>query len=174
MGIIVLFLVHAALGGFQLAGMLAGGIRIMTVLSWIMAGLIAVHAVIGGILTVRTLKAQKKAGVSYPAENKLFWTRRISGAAVMMFILLHIAVFVGKNSDGVFRLTLFDGAALAGQILLVLSAALHAVTNIKPLMLSLGVKSYKEFALDLLMILSVILLLAGTGFVIYYKRWSVF
>ena len=174
MGTVVLFLVHAAVGGLQLAGLVPGGSRVMTVLAWVMAVFIVLHTLIGIKLTADTLSAMKKSGTGYFRENKLFWLRRISGAAVMLFIISHIILFMGETEGGAFRLSLFDSIRLAGQILLVLSVAVHLITNIKPLMISLGIKNGRELALDILLITAVILALAGVGFVVYYIRWRVF
>ncbi|MBR1723664.1 MAG: pilus assembly protein PilX [Ruminococcus sp.] len=174
MTVLVLFLIHAAMGSFQLAGILPGGSTLLSVMAWVMLTLICLHAVIGIKLTADTLRAIKASGTSYFKENKLFWTRRISGFAIMLFILFHVMIFMGRSDGGAFRLSFFGGLQLAGQILLVLSIALHVMTNIKPLMLALGAKSYKELALDILFVLSAVLLFSGAGFVVYYIRWSVF
>ena len=59
MGIVVLFLIHAIAGGFQLAGVFSGGSQVLKVLAWVMAILILIHTVIGCKLTADTLKACK-------------------------------------------------------------------------------------------------------------------
>ena len=70
MGILVLFLIHAIAGGFQLAGILSGGSAVMQILAWVMLGMILIHVIIGCKLTVDTLKACKQSGTSYYKENK--------------------------------------------------------------------------------------------------------
>ena len=173
MGILVLLLIHGIMGGFQLAGIVPGGNPLLSTLAWIMAAMIAAHTVIGVILTVQTLKALKKSGAPYFRENHLFWTRRISGFAVMFLIFSHLLIFMGKSEQGVYRLSLFGRLQLITQILMVLAIAVHVLTNIRPLMTALGVKGYREFFVDLLLILSVILLLCGLAFVVYFLRWQV-
>lgn len=170
--IIILFLIHAVAGGFQLMGLLPGGNGILSVLAKILLLLITIHAVIGVKLTWDSMAACKKSGVSYYKENRLFWARRISGFAVMLFILIHVILFLGKN-DGAYRLNYFGSFQLATQILMVLSLAIHMITNINPLMISFGVLKMKEYAVDILVVLSGILLFTGTGFVIYYIRWII-
>ena len=172
MGILVLFLIHAVLGGFQLAGMMPGGRKILTVLAWLMTVLIAAHGILGCILTVQTLIAQKKAGAAYRKENRLFWTRRMSGFAVMLLILTHIVIFLGSPAGGVYRLHLFGVVQMISQILLVMTVAVHVLTNIKPLMLALGARGFREFFTDILLILSVILCFCGIAFLIYFLRWQ--
>ena len=84
---------------------------------------------------------------------------------------VHLEIF-GKGGGDPVRLSLFEVPQLITQILLVLSLVLHIITNIRPLMISLGMKSYKELVLDLALILSIILLFAGAGFTVYYFRWQ--
>ncbi|MBP3796655.1 MAG: pilus assembly protein PilX [Ruminococcus sp.] len=174
MCIIVLFLIHAAMGALQLTGLIPGGSLFMKAAAWTMVAFTVVHMVIGIKLTADTLKALKKSGAGYFRENRLFWIRRISGMAIIAFIAVHVMVFLGSQEGGAFRLTEFNAIRLAGQILLVVSVALHVISNIKPLMLGLGAKDHKALGADMLFVISVMLLLSGIAFVIYYIRWRVF
>ena len=158
MGIIVLFLIHAITGGLQLAGIIGGGNPVLKVLAWIMLVMIAAHVVIGIKLTADSLLACKKAGVSYFKENKLFWTRRISGFATIIFVLLHVILFMGNTSAGAYRLNLFATPQLVVMIFFVISVAVHVLTNIKPLMIALGQKGLKEFVTDILLVISAFLI----------------
>ena len=173
MMILLLFLVHGIVGAFQLIGLMPGGSTVLRVLSWVMTGLILVHAVIGIKFMIEALLTAKKTKAPYLKENLLFWTKSVSGLAIMLFLLSHILIFVGRQ-NGVFRLNYFGGFQLATQILLVLSIATHVIANVKPLMISFGIKSLKPYAKDILFVLSVVLFLAGVSFVIYYLRWNVF
>ena len=173
MGILALFIVHAIAGAFQLSGIIPGGSVIMEKIAQVMVCLIFIHFIIGIKLTADTFPAIKKSGTSYFKENKLFCIMRISGLAVMLFVIFHIMIFLGTN-NGAYRLNLFEGIQLASQLLLVLSVAVHVITNIKPLMISFGAKSYKVFLTDIILILSVLLVFMGIAFVIYYLRWNVF
>lgn len=172
--IMLLFLIHAVAGGFQLAGWLPGGSVLLKTAAWTMTALVGVHIVIAVKLTADTLRALKSSGVSYFRENKLFWLRRLSGIAVMLFMLAHVLIFNGRGSGSSYRLSLFEGPQLASQILLVISLALHMISNVKPLLFSFGVKSFKELGQDIAVYLSVLLALAGAAFVVYYLRWNVF
>lgn len=170
-GMTALFIIHAAVGVLQLTGLMPGGQRVLSVLAWVMVLLMAVHTIIGIILTADTVRSIKRSGVSYPKENKLFWIRRISGLSVMIFIAVHILCFTGRSDSGVFRLTLFDGIQLTAHILLLLTAAVHVISNIRPLMLGIGARNFRELTFDVLLVVSVILLLSGVGFTVYYIRW---
>lgn len=169
--LLTVFLVHIISGIFNLCGFISGGSIFLTALTHTMELLAAIHLVIGVKLTANSVIAVKKSGVSYFKENKIFWIRRISGAAVIFFIVCHVIIFTEKN-DTAFRLNYFGAVQLVSQILMVLSVAVHVLTNIKPLMLSLGISRYKSFITDILAVLSVILLLSGVGFTVYYFRWT--
>ena len=99
-------------------------------------------------------------------------TLGLIGFAVMLLILTHIVIFLGSSEDGVYRLNLFGTAQLISQMLLVLSVAVHVLTNIRPLMLALGVRGFREFFTDILLVLSVILCFCGAAFLIYFLRWQ--
>jgi len=172
MAIFALFLLHVVMGIFILSGFSEGG-TFMGVLSLIMLAAVSVHAVIGAKLTIDTLIAMKKSGTGYLGENKLFWIRRISGFALMLFIVSHVFVFMGHSGADGFRLNLFDTPQLIMSILLVLTLLIHIVTNIRPVMIAMGAKSGKEIITDIILIMSVLMFAAGIAFVVYYAGWRV-
>ena len=166
-GMLVTFLAHAIAGSLQLAG---AQVNTLTGFGWVSVGLICAHIVVTTILSIDTLKSIKASGASYFKDNKLFWVRRISGFTIVIPLLMHLLIFKSSNADA-FRLTVFTRGRMISQILLVVCIAVHALTNIKPLLISLGIKSYKESFVDALLILSSCLLLFAVAFVIYYLRW---
>ncbi|MBR0090880.1 MAG: pilus assembly protein PilX [Lachnospiraceae bacterium] len=170
--ILILFLVHGVIGGFQAAGLYPGGVRLLQMLARLMFVLIIVHGIIGVKLTIDTLRAQKKAGVSYFRENKLFWARRISGFAIFILMFYHIILFIGTSTDGHYRLNLFEMPQLLLHLLFVAAIALHVIANVRPMMISFGIRGLKEIAADLIIILAVLLVFMGAMFVVYYFRWA--
>ena len=172
--VVVLLLVHMIAGALQMAGLLGGGSTFLTVIAWVMLALIVLHVIIGIKLTVDSLRLVKKSGASYGKENRLFWARRISGFALMAFIACHLLIFMGTSGNGAFRLHIFAGAELTTQILMVVSLLAHVGLNMTPMLIGLGIRSFKTFLPDALAVLSALLLAAGIGFVIYFIRWSVF
>ena len=90
----------------------------------------------------------------------------------MLLLTLHLFAFTYTVSGNV-RLLWFNNPRFAVQLLLVLSLAVHILSNIKPLLISLGSGSIKPRVLDILVVLSVLLLFMAFGFVIYYLRWNV-
>ena len=168
--IMLLFLVHAILGGFQLLGV---GSTAVKALAWICVALIAAHTVIGIRLTADTLRVRKKTGVGYFRENTLFWARRISGFAVMVLLVFHITAF-GDNSGAQYRLRWLDTANLVTQLLLIASLALHILSNVRPMLISFGIRSLRERTGDILFILSVVMIFLASAFIVYYLRWNSF
>ncbi len=166
--ILVLFLIHAILGSFQMFGI--GG-TVMKTLSWISAGLAGIHMLIGIKLTLDTLRAQKKAGKAYFRENLLFWARRVSGFAVMALLFFHFTAF-GYYVGEAYRLRWFDTGRLVTQILLVITLAVHIISNVRPMMIALGIKTLRQWTGDILFVISVLLLFAAAGFIVYYLRWN--
>lgn len=170
--IIVLFLVHAIAGGFQLAGVIPGGNQVLTVLAWVLVGLVAVHVVIGTILTVRSIRASREGGASYPKENAAFIARRVSGFCILVFLVAHVIIFYGDYSSGSYRLSLFAGPQLVLSICLVVSLAVHLLCNLRPLFVGLGLDQ-RARRRDLVIILAVVLAFCLVMFVVYYYRWNV-
>lgn len=171
--IMVLFLIHMIWGGMELAGMIRGGSALFKVLSHTMILLIMIHIGIGIVTTVQTIRACRQSGVSYFRQNRLFWIRRISGFALMLFMICHIVIFTGTQESGTYRLSLFAGVQLATQILMVVCLLVHLLCNITPLRIALGIEDRHRFRTDVLLVLAILLLLAGIAFVVYYIRWKV-
>lgn len=166
--ILILFILHGVSGAFNLTGF---GNSLTRIIAWPMAGLIGVHMVFGIILTAQTLQAQNKAGVSYPKENRLFWARRISGFLIMILIGFHVYAFTGVSADH-FRLTEFTPVLLGCQILLVISIAVHVISNVKPMLIALGVPKLKPRAGDIIFWVTILLCVMAVAFFFYYFRWG--
>ena len=139
-------------------------------IAWTMTVLIGIHTLIGIRYTAESIRVWKKTKTPYFRENKLFWARRISGFAIMILLVFHVTAF-GDNSGAAYRLAWFTAAKLITQLLLVLSIALHVITNVRPMLISFGIRSLKERVPDILAVLSLVLLFMAAGFVIYYLRW---
>jgi len=170
--ILILFLIHLIWGSMELAGIVKGGSTLFTALSHTLLLLVAIHLCIGIRLTADTLRACRISGVSYLKQNRLFWIRRISGFAFMLFLICHLLIFRGSNDGGVYRLKLFDGAALLTQLLMAASLLVHLLCNIAPLRIALGIGDRHRFRTDVLLVFAALLLLGAVSFVIYFIRWS--
>jgi hypothetical protein len=166
--LIVIFMIHGIMGSFMLLGVGASAGKI---LAWIGVAILAAHMVIGVLLTVQTFKASKFGGKSYLKQNELFWTRRASGLAILIMMFFHIGLF-GKMQDGEYILLPFTSVKLIAQLLLIAALFLHIFVNIRPLLVSMGVISFKERRIDIFLILAVLLLFMSGAVVFYYIGWK--
>lgn len=169
--LIVLLLIHIISGAFQLFGVIPGGMIIRTVLSYILLALTGIHAVIGVILTVQTLRCCRQEGKTCFKNNQRFWLSRISGFAMLLLIVYHVLVFTGE-SGAYFRLQAFGPLQLAAHVLLAAALFLHLATNIRPLYIALGIES-RTFVKDTMVVLAIVILVCAAAFVVYYLRWNV-
>ncbi len=171
MATLFLLIIHMIMGSFSLIGVTDHGNRIMTIMSFIMLALVVIHIIIGTILTVKTIKLTKKSGASYPKQNRLFWTRRISGFAIILFVIFHLVIF-GISHLGGGHVFVFAHAQLIFSILLVATVAVHVISNIKPLLISFGFRSGKVYVKDILFVMSIILLFATIAFIAFFIRFN--
>lgn len=169
--IMIFFVIHMIMGALVLAGMADGGSAGFLWVTRMLLVTACMHMVISVILTVQTVRAGIKSGVSYIRLNRLFWIRRISGFALILFLPLHAVFFHGNVRDGAYRLNLFDGVQLCVSLLMVVSLLVHLSCNIRPLRIALGIEDRRKICMDVLLVISVLLLLAGAAFVVYYIRW---
>jgi succinate dehydrogenase/fumarate reductase cytochrome b subunit len=167
-----LFVFHAIAGGYQLIGIMPGGNALMEMLAWVMIALLAMHIVIGIIMTAETFRAIKRAKTHYLRQNIAFWIRRVSGFALMILAALHLILFV-QTGEGIFRLSDFNMMQLTGQIIMVIALMLHLLCNIRPLAVALGLYGGRGYLADVLIVMSVVLLFCAFAFVVYYQRWNV-
>ena len=165
--LLVIFMLHGLMGSFMLLGI---GSSAGKILAWVGVAVLAAHTVIGVILTINTLKISKNAGNSYLKHNAVFWARRASGLAILILMFFHIGLFGGVQ-DGIYILFPFTTVKLITQLLLVAALFIHLFINIRPLLVSLGIISYKERRGDIYLILSVLLLFSAGAVIIYYIGW---
>ncbi|HAH62782.1 MAG TPA: pilus assembly protein PilX [Treponema sp.] len=166
--ILAIFLVHGVMGSFLLLGV---GTNAATILAWIGFGLILVHAGLGVVLTVQAVREGGKSGRWYLRQNAEFWTRRFSGAAIMILLFFHFGTY-GETVNGTFGLKEFTTVKLITQLLLIAALFIHIFVNIRPLLISLGVIKQKERRVDLFLTGSVFLLFFTGAVLIYYIGWQ--
>ncbi len=172
LALIILLLIHGVSGAFVLIGIIPGGNQIRAYITKAMMVCFILHGLIGIKLTIDTLKTNKKNGALYLKDNKVFWIRRISGLAMILFVIDHIVLFQGKQGE-VFRLTLFGRARLITSLLLVLTVCVHVVSNIRPLMVAFGSDRFRKILIDILFVLSIVMFFCAVSFIFYYMRWNV-
>lgn len=167
--ILLLFIVHAVLGAFNLIGVSGTVIKAIAVT---MMALICVHTVFGCILTARSVKVWKKSGTPYFKENMLFWARRLSGLLIMILMIFHAMMLSANTDGGGLRLAYFGEIQMITQLFFVIAVGLHVITNVKPMLISFGIRKLRPKAGDIIFWISAVLLLSAAGFIIYYLRWN--
>ena len=158
-------MIHGIMGSFMLNGV---GSSAGKLLAWIGVGILVVHTVIGVILTVQSLQTAKQSGKMYLKQNAIFWA---SGMAILILLLFHIGLF-GKEQNGTYILFPFTTVKMVTQLLFVAAIFVHIFINIRPLLVSLGIISYKERRSDIYLILSVLLLFIAGAVILYYIGWQ--
>ena len=169
--LIILFLIHAIAGSFQLMKIIPGGNSMMKTISCILMLFLIIHIVIGIKLTFDSIKIGKRSGKFYLRENAVFWTRRITGFAMILLIICHVILFMNKGE--VFRLNNFNEIQLIFSILLVLTLVVHILSNIKPVLIGLGIAGFRAYVKDILLVFAIVLLISSVAFVVYFLRWNV-
>lgn len=165
--VMIMLFVHSILGTMNMLGADSANNKTIAYITLVLASL---HAVIGIILTIQTLRTIHKSGAAYFRNNLLFWARRISGFLVMILIIFHMSALMTSSDNGL-RLPVFDEFRLITQILFVLSLTLHVISNVKPVLISFGIKNLRPKAGDIIFWCSILLLAATIGFIVYYIRW---
>ena len=169
---LLIFMIHGIMGSFMLNGV---GSSAGKLLAWIGVGILVVHTVIGVILTVQSLQTAlqtaKQSGKMYLKQNAIFWARRASGLAILILLFFHIGLF-GKVQNGTYILFPFTTVKMVTQLLFVAAIFVHIFINIRPLLVSLGIISYKERRSDIYLILSVLLLFIAGAVILYYIGWQ--
>ena len=74
--------------------------------------------------------------------------------------------------DGTYILFPFTTVKMVTQLLFVAAIFVHIFINIRPLLVSLGIISYKERRSDIYLILSVLLLFIAGAVILYYIGWQ--
>jgi len=171
MTILALFVFHAVIGALEMIGVLPGELRIGKISARILLTGVIIHVMICLKLTIGTLTAIKRSGTGYFKENKLFWIRRISGFAVIIFLAAHFTAFIGKTENGIYILNRFGIIELTMSVLLVLTLLLHLMTNIRPLMLGFGTIKKRGILTGAALTAAILMLFMGAAFLIYFIRW---
>ena len=135
---ILLLIVHSAIGVLTLTGKTAGGQYVSKMVSHLFLSVISAHAVISVILTVKSLSSVKRSGAPYMKENRMFWIRRISGLAILPFAFQHFWMFSPSFTEEGMVAPGFSGLDLAVSILLAVCVIIHVASNIRPLSVSMG------------------------------------
>ena len=165
---LLLFVVHGVLGTLLMTNIAP---ILLKSLSHAFLAVVGVHVLISIGYTVHSLAVAHRTHAPYFKENRLFWSRRISGFVTAALMVFHFFAFIDHGSS-TFRLVPFDMFRLITQLLLLSAVAVHIISNLKPLLISFGARKIKTNSGRLLFVLSAALLFMAAGFIIYYIRWQ--
>ena len=166
--ILILFAVHAVLGCLTLTYI---RVIISKGLTHTILTLVAVHIIIGFILACKTNAAQRRSGIKYKNENRLFWLRRDSGFLIAVLIGFHMASFISASRDE-YVLPRFTPFMLVMQLLFLTLLGVHVTTNIEPLLIGAGIMPGKKIRVIGTVFFSLLLLAAVASFVVYFIGWQ--
>lgn len=167
--ILLLLLLHALMGSLVLLGVSTVSI---VPLSWLLFAAVVVHGIMGMIATIPALKSGKKTGRWYLRANAAFWTKRISGLAILLLLIFHVTAYT-TSVDGHFFLKEFTVCRMISQILLILSVFVHLAVSIRSMLIAKGTKKFREKTADWMLILSVMTLFFAAAVVVYFIQWQV-
>ena len=88
--IIVLFLLHALMGSLMLLGVSTISFQ---PLSWLLLIAVVIHGILGLLSTFMAVKSGKASGRWYVRQNAAFWTKRISGIAILLLLVFHVTAY---------------------------------------------------------------------------------
>ena len=148
-----------------------------TILSVLMLLIFMIPGIMGSCMlngvgsSAGNILAWKQSGKMYLKQNAIFWARRASGLAILILLFFHIGLF-GKVQNGTYILFPFTTVKMVTQLLFVAAIFVHIFINIRPLLVSLGIISYKERRGDIYLILSVLLLFIAGAVIFYYIGWQ--
>ena len=164
---IILFVVHGVMSSLLMMDVTE---VVVKALPHAVVAIVGVHALISLGYTIRALCVARRTHAPYFRENRLFWARRISGFAVLCLLAFHMFAFTVNN--GAFRLIPFDTVRFVMQLLFLLSVAVHVISNVKPVLISLGARKLRQKSGTILFFVSAGLLVMTIGFIVYYVRWQ--
>ena len=157
--IVILLLDHVIFGGLYLFG---AGTGVIKPLALSLLILVAVHAVISMIITIRAEKAGMKTKARYNKENREFWGRRVSGMFIIILAFVH-AFLMSKNAQGVPRMASAPKPLRLATPLLIISVFAHLKSNVRPLLIAMGVRNIDKKQKIATIILYIIFIFALSG-----------
>ena len=135
--ILALFADHAIFASLHSIGVGNGVIKAM---AHSMLGLVLIHAAVSLIVTVKAEKAGITTKARYNKENREFWNRRVTGVLILVLGVTH-AYLMNRNERGIPRIAFAPKIFELTTPLLVITIYLHIMTNIRSLLISLGIRN---------------------------------
>ena len=134
--ILALFIDHAVFGTLNTLGKA----QVVLPVARMMTVCMILHAIISIILTVKSEMVTFKTKTAYNKENREYWLRRWTGVLILIFFVTHVAA-MKKQKGQLFKIASSNPFGKISFILFVASIAAHVVINIRPLLISMGVRN---------------------------------
>ena len=166
--IFVLFLLHALMGSLMLLGL--STISFLP-LSMLLLIAVLIHGILGIMATLSAVADGKETGHWYLKQNAAFWTKRISGIAIMLLLVFHVTAYT-TSVNGRFFLKEFTLCQMLSQILFILAIFIHLAVSIKSMLIARGTIKFKEKTIDWILVLSIMMLFFIAAVIIYYIQWQ--
>ena len=161
--IMLLLIDHTVFACMHLLGMNAG---VLKPLAMMMLLFTVIHAIVSLLVTIKAEKVGISTKARYNKENRQFWSRRVSGVLVLVLALLHGHMMM-KNGNGVPRIARMPKVFGLATPLLIVCIWIHLLTNVKPLLISLGVRNQDKKERIIKVLLTVLFIFA-LGSYIYF------
>ena len=129
--ITLLLIDHFVFGSLYLMG---ANVAVAKPIINLAAILIAVHAVISTVLTIKAVRVSVGPG-SYFKENFDFWLRRITGVLILVLLFIHGHVMHGH--DGMTEMGFVGKLA---NTLFPVVVCIHLIGNVRPLLIASGIR----------------------------------
>lgn len=166
--LVLLFAVHGLAAGYMLAE--------LTYISWVKSvgyaacGLLVLHGLIAIVLSLDAWRAGR-AGKWYWRENTIFWLRRLTGLALLIFLFFHFGAY-GGMVGGRYQLREFTTVLYLAQLGLLLSCILHVGVSVKGMLIADGITKYGMWRNISFLILAALLVLMAAAVTMYYAAWN--
>ena len=167
--IIVLVFLHGLMGSLMLLGFSKVSLK---PLSWILFVTVILHGVLGAFSTFSALKNGKRSGRWYLRQNVGFWTKRVSGFAILVLLVFHITAYT-TSVDDIFFLKEFTFCKMILQIAFILAIFIHLLVSIKAMLIAKGTINLKERTVDWMFVLSIMILFFIIAVIAYYIQWQI-
>lgn len=166
--IIILFLLHALMGSLMLLGL---STIFFLPLSVTLLIAVVVHGILGIMATLSAVTSGKESRHWYLKQNAAFWTKRISGIAIMLLLIFHVTAYT-TSVNGRFFLKEFTLYRMLSQVLFILAIFIHLAVSIKSMLIAKGTVKFKERTIDWMLVLSVMMFFFTIAVIIYYIQWQ--
>ena len=165
--IMLLFIDHITFGCLHFLG---SKFSITAPFALTMFLLVLLHTIVSIVITVKAEVVGFKTKARYNSENRQFWLRRVSGIAILVLAFAHVYL-MSEGPNGIPRIAKMPKPLNLLLILLMLSVGIHIKQNVRPLLISLGVKNIdrKEKIIKPLIILITLLVIVIYGIFVVKK-----